>query len=190
MKTYEEFLVFLEEHLNHMTDFVPATSSDFHPVCFATARFLLSEPYRWETLMIDWPKLPQVEKPAESQLLDFFKSTKGMPLSFRKELKEKNLDTLYKAYNLLYPICVTKDEFLTSVFRDDISARRYKKIFKQSEKKLDRVTGTINVMKKDKSFIQLMQQFTKDLSGFSLTLINNNKLLDQVVKKMMGAAAN
>jgi hypothetical protein len=185
MKTYEEFLSFLEEHLNHMTDFVPASSKDFYPVCFATARFLLSEPYRWEKLINDWPKTPEVPKPSESELLDFYNNTKGMKLSFRKELKTNDLETLYKAYQLLFPICVSKDEFLTSVFRKDIGARRYKTIFRKSEKTIARVVEKINLMKKDQSFIHLMQSFTADLSGFSLTLINNKNLLDQVVTKMM-----
>jgi hypothetical protein len=184
MKTYEEFLVFLEEHLNHMTDFVPASSKDFYPVCFATARFLLSEPYRWEQMFDEWPKQPEVERPAENELLQFYKTTKGLPLSFRKELKAGDLDTLFDAYTLIHPIIVTKDEFLTSVFREDIRHRRYKKVYKQSKSKIKRVIGKIQLMKKDKNFIGLMQQFTKDLSGFSLTLINNRKLLDQVVTKM------
>jgi hypothetical protein len=185
MKTYEEFLDFLQEHLNHMTDFVPAANSEFHPVCFATARFLLSEPYRWETLISDWPKISEVPKPSETELLDFFKTTKGMALSFRKELAANDLDTLHKAYTLLYPICVTKDEFLTSVFRMHIQARRFKRIFKEGEKTLAVVQERINTMKSNASFIRLMQKFTKDLSGFSLTLINNKKLLDQAVLKLM-----
>jgi hypothetical protein len=76
---------------------------------------------------------------------------------------------------------------LTSVFRQDIASKRYKTIFKQSEKKIARVIEKINLMKENKSFIQLMQQFTTDLSGFSLTLINNKNLLDQVVTKMISA---
>lgn len=184
MKTYEEFLVFLEEHLSHMTDFVPASSKDFYPVCYAAARFLLSEPYRWEQLFEDWPKLPVVEKPGQDALLDFYKTTPGLPLSFRKELKENDLETMYDAYNLLYPIIVTKDEFLTSVFREDLKHRRFKKIYRQSKGKIKRVTKTIDKMKKDQNFISLMKQFTKDLSGFSLTLINNRKLLDQVITNM------
>lgn len=186
MKTYEEFIVFLEEHLNHMTDFVPASSKDFYPVCYATARFLLSEPYRWEQLFDDWPKMPEVEKPGQDELLGFYKSTKGLPPSFRKELKENDLETMYDAYNLLHPIIVTKDEFLTSVFREDIKHKRYKKIYRRGKGKIKRITKTIDKMKKDKKFIGLMQQFTKDLSGFSLTLINNRNLLDQVVIKMAG----
>ncbi len=187
MKTYEEFLSFLEEHLNHMTDFVPASNSDFYPVCFATARYLLSEPYRWEKLFAEWFKAPDVAKPSEKEMLDFFNNTKGMKLSFHKELKTNDLETLYKAYELLFPICVTKHEFLTSVFRKDIEARRFKTIFKQNVKTIDRVVDKINLMKEDKSFIQLMKTFTTDLSGFSLTLINNKNLLDQVVTKIMAA---
>lgn len=185
MKTYEEFLDFLEEHLKHMIDYVPVSSPQFHPVCFATARFLLSEPYRWETLLPDWPKIPVVTKPSETQLLQFFNSTKGMLLSFRKELAGNDLDTLYKAYTILYPICVTKDDFLTSVFRLDIQARRYKKIFKEGDKVLASVIEKINLIKSNTSFIHLMQKFTRDLSGFSLTLINNKKLLDQAVSKLI-----
>ncbi len=187
MKTYEEFLVFLEEHLKHMTDFVPASQRIFYPVCFATAWFLLSEPYRWEALIPDWPKLPVVPKPSEKELLDFFKTTKGMVLSFKKELATNDLDTLYKAYDLLYPICITKDDFLNSVFRLDIQARRFKQIFRESETTLAKVLERITTMKSDPSFIRLMQKFTKDLSGYSLTLINNKKLLDQVVLKLMAA---
>jgi len=184
MKTYEEFLEFLETHLNHMSDFVPVDSKDFHAVCYATASFLLAEPYRWEKLLPEWPKLPQVEKPEESELLEFFEK-KGMSVSFGKELKANDLDTLYNAYDLLFPCLVLKDDFLTAVFREDLPRRRYKKIFKQSNRKIERVVNTINSLKIRDEFIALMKQFTADLEGFSLTLINNKRLLDQVVQKFI-----
>lgn len=184
MKTYEEFLVFLDDHLKSMSDFIPVTDKDFHAVCLATGRFLLSEPYRWETLMEKWFQAPEVEKPGKDELLDFFKKRKGMPLSFRKELLAGDLDTLYKAYELLFPILVTKDEFLSSIFRDDIKARRYKKVFRQNERKIKRVRDFVNTMKENADFLELMRKFTKDLEGFSLTLINNKNLLDQAIKKI------
>lgn len=188
MKTYEEFVEFLEEHLSHMTDFVAVTETDFHPVCFATARFLLDEPYNWEKKIIDWPSVPKPPKPTEEEMLNFFTTTKGMKLSFRKELKENNLDALYKAYDLLFPSLVTKDEFLTSIFRDDLKRRRYKKVFKASNRKIKQVKEHIGVLKKEESFIALMRQFTKDLSGFSLTLINNRNLLEQAIQNIMKKA--
>lgn len=106
MKTYEDFLVFLDDHLKSMTDFIDASHRDFHAICAATGRFLLSEPYRWEKLLEKWPELPEVPKPGEKELLEFFKSRKGLPLSFRKELKTNDLDTLYKAYDFLYAVLV------------------------------------------------------------------------------------
>jgi hypothetical protein len=184
MKTYEDFLIFLEEHLKTITDYIPASDGDFHPISFAIARFLLSEPYRWEALVGEWPKIPKVPKPSESELMEFYKKYKGFQLSFRKELKEKNTDVLYKAYYIFYPIFVLKDEFFTSIFREDTHARRYKKIFNGSEMKIFRVTEKINAIKKIPSFHQLMKKFTSELAGFSLTLINNKKLLDQVVDKL------
>ena len=187
MKTYEDFLVFLEQHLDHMSDFIPVSDRDFHPVCYAIARFLLTEPYRWEQLKEQWPQVPEVQKPSESELIDFFKTSKGLPLSYRKELMENDLETLYKAYDLMYPIIVSKDEFLRSIFREDIRKRRYKKIFRESDSKINRVTQKINQMKNNDDFQPLMQRFTRDLSGFSLTLINNRKLLDQIVQELMNA---
>jgi len=184
MKTYEDFLVFLEDHLTQMSDFIPVTDRDYHPVCYSIARFLLSESYRWEKLLDTWPQIPEVTQPSEEELLDFFKTNKGLPFSFRKELTEKKFDTLYKAYSLLYPMLITKDEFLRSVFREDLLARRYKKIFRESDKKIKRVMEKINNLKNNKEFQPLMQRFTKDLSGFSLTLINNWKLLDKTVEKL------
>ncbi len=185
MKTYEEFVEFLEEHLNHMTDFLAVSDKDFHPVCFATARFLLDEPYNWEKKMAQWPTVPQTPKPSQEELLNFFNTTKGMKVSFRKELKENNMEVLYNAYQLLFPSLVVKDEFLTSIFRDDLKHRRYKKVFKQSTKKIPRVIKHINGLKTEESFIALMRQFTKDLSGFSLTLINNRKLLEQAIDNLI-----
>lgn len=184
MKTYEEFLVFLDDHLKSMSDFIPVKDKDFHAVCFTLGRFLLSEPYRWEELLNDWPKMPQVVKPGEKELLEFFNTHKGMKLSFRKELKNNDIDALYKAYDWLFPMLVTKDDFLSSVFRDDIKARRFKKVLRQAEKKVKRVTEFVDVYKKDAKFLELMRQFTTDLSGFSLTLINNKNLLDQAIKKI------
>jgi len=184
MKTYEDFLVFLEEHLNHITDFIPNSDKHFRPVCFAVARFLLSEPYRWKSLFSQWPSLPTPPQPSQDQLLEFFNTQKGLNISFKKELTENNLDALYKAYNLLYPILITKHEFLNSIFRPDIRARRFKKIVKESEAKIKRVIEFITLMKHNDNFIQLMEKFTNDLSGFSLTVIDNKKLLDQVVEKL------
>lgn len=186
MKTYEEFLVFLEEHLNHMSDFVPVTNKDFHSICYATARFLLCEPFRWEKLIVDWPQLPKVEKPSEEDLIAFYNEHKGLNISFKKELNANDLPTLYKGYNLLHPILVSKDEFLTAIFREDIPNRRYKKIFKASERKITRIIQLINGLKEEDGFHRLMKKFTSDLEGFSLTLINNKRLLDQVVSKFMG----
>lgn len=183
MKTYEEFLVFLDDHLKSMSDFIAVTDKDFHAICYTTGRFLLSEPYRWETLLEKWFQRPEVEKPGKDELLDFFKR-KGMPLSFRKELSGNDMDTLYEAYDLLFPILVTKDEFLSSVFRDDIKARRYKKVFRQSKRKLKRVQDFVAANKTNDDFLELMRKFTKDLEGFSLTLINNKNLLDQAIKKI------
>lgn len=184
MKTYEDFLVFLEEHLNHIRDFIPASDKDFRSVCYAIARFLLSEPYRWETLAEEWPRLPGVEKPEEEELVQFYRSRKGLPLSFGKELKANDIDTLYKAYDLMQPIFIGKDDFITAIFRDDIKRRRYKRIFKQSTKKIPRVIDKINRLKRQESMQELMRKFAKDLAGFSLTLINNKKLLDQAVDKL------
>jgi hypothetical protein len=79
---------------------------------------------------------------------------------------------------------VTKDEFLTSIFREDIINRRFKKIFRNSKTRINRITEKINKLKKNNEVVQLMKRFTKDLSGFSLTLINNKKLLDQAVVKL------
>lgn len=184
MKTYEEFLVFLDDHLKSMSDFIAVTDRDFHAVCFTTGRFLLSEPYRWETLMNNWFQAPEVEKPGKEELLAFFNERKGMSRSFRKELMANDLETLYKAYDLLFPLLVTKDEFLTSIFRDDIKAQRYKKVFRQSKRKIKRVGDFVNKMKTNGDFLELMRKFTKDLEGFSLTLINNKNLLDQAIKKI------
>jgi hypothetical protein len=184
MKTYEDFLVFLDDHLKSMTDFIDASHRDFHAICAATGRFLLSEPYRWEKLLENWPEMPKVPKPNENELLEFFKTKKGLSLSFRKELKENDLDTLYKAYDLLYAMLVIKDDFLTAVFGEDIKRRRYKKIFRQSGAKIKRIKDFINPRKTDENFLNLMRKFTKDLEGFSLTLINNRNLLHKAIKKI------
>lgn len=184
MKTYEEFLEFLDDHLKSMSDFIPVMDRDYHAVCFATARFLLTEPYRWETLLEKWPETPEVPKPDKKELVQFFKTKKGLPLSFRKELVDKNYDTLYIAYDLLYAILVLKDEFLTSIFRNDARARRFKKVFRESDAKIKRIKDFLQRVKKNNDFLELMRKFTKDLSGFSLTLINNKKLLDQAIKKL------
>lgn len=185
MKTYEDFLLFLEKHLKQMATLVPVTDQDFYPFCTAVSRFLLSEPYRWEKLIEEWPILPEVAKPSQDELLNFFNQTKRLPISFKKELMENDYETLYLAYNLMQPILIRKDEFLTSIFREDIQHHRYKKIFGQSQSKIKRITKTINQMKKNQDFIKLAKQFTTDLSGFSLTLINNQNLLEQALKKMM-----
>ncbi len=184
MKTYEDFLAFLNEHLKSMTDFVAATDKDFHPICFATGRFLLQEPYRWEKLMDQWLEAPQVETPDDNQCLEFYQLNKRLANSFRKELKGDDLDTLHKAYRLFYPILVLKSEFVSSIFREDILAHRYKKVFRESKAKVDRIKAFITEKKEDKAFLELMRKFTKDLEGFSLTLINNKKLLDQAIKKI------
>lgn len=180
MKTYEEFLEFLNEHLKNMSDFIPVSDPDFHSVCFATGRFLLTEPYRWEEKLKNWPVIPKTEKPEEKQLLDFFQVS-GLRKSFNKELNENNQEILHKAYELFFPIIISKDEFMISLFRDDLKARRYKKIFRSAGQKIDRVTDFINRHKTNSQFLELMRKFTHDLSGFSLTLINNKKLLDQAI---------
>ncbi|MCP4219287.1 MAG: hypothetical protein GY765_31930 [bacterium] len=184
MKTYEDFLVFLDDHLKSMTDFIPASHNDFHAICYATARLLLAEPYRWEKLIDQWMEKPGVEKPEQEQLLEFYATTKGLPLSFRKELKADDYETLHRGYELLFPLIVQKHEFLHSIFRDDVRARRFKKVFKESEKKIERVRDFISEKIKEESFLGLMKKFTKDLEGFSLTLINNLNLLDQAIKKI------
>jgi hypothetical protein len=181
MKTYEDFLKFLEDHLKPFTQFVPTSDIDFHAICTAIGRFMLSEPYRWETLLSNWPQTPKVPKPSEKELLDFFTNNKGLPVSFRKELKEKNYTALYKAYDLIYSILILKNEFLASIFREEIRSRKYKKIFKESEQKIKRINAKIDSFKTNQSFLQLIKKFTAELAGFSLTLINNKKLLDQVV---------
>ncbi len=191
MKTYEEFLVFLDDHLRSMTNFIPATHKDFHSICYATGRFLLSEPYRWEQLLANWPVTPEdPPKISNEELRDYFTKTKGMPLSFRKELKENDYQKLQTAYNFLFHLLIGKDEFLTAVFRDEIVARRFKRILKQKDKKLKRVLEFLNSMKGNEAFLELMRKFTKDLSGFSLTLINNKHLLDQAIKKIEGKTDN
>lgn len=184
MKSYEDFLVFLEEHLYHISDFISPTDKDFFSVCTATARFLLSEPYRWHDLIKTWPNLPQIEPPTQEQVLEFLNSTKGLKASFRKELENNDRESLKEAYNLLFPILVLKDDFLASVYRKEIQSRRFKTIFRESKKKIPRVIKYIDRMKNDENFLQLMEKFTRDLSGFSLTIINNRKLLDQVVNKL------
>ncbi|MGE5342279.1 MAG: hypothetical protein ACM3SY_12455 [Candidatus Omnitrophota bacterium] len=188
MRTYEDFLTFLEKHLTPLTDFIPASDDDFHPICHALARFMLSEPYRWENLLNEWPVLPtNVPKPAENELLDFFKNNKGLPLSFGKELQENQCEKLYTAYNVLYPIFVLKDDFLTSIFRKESHSRKYKKIVREGETKINRIIERINALKTNQEFTQFMSRFTAELSGFSLTLINNKKLLDTVVDKLAEA---
>lgn len=186
MKTYEDFLAFLEEHLKPINTFIPVSDNDFHPICIAVARFMLSEPYRWESLLDKWPKVPEILKPTEEELTDFFKTRTGLPLSFKKELSNNDYPALYKAYNILFPIIVLKDDFYSSIFRTDILRRRWKTIIKGSDAKIKRIIEKINTFKNEKTFIQLMTKFTGDLSGFSLTLINNKKLLDQVVTKLSG----
>ncbi len=184
MKTYEDFLKFLEDHLKPFTQFVPASDIDFHAICTAIARFLLSEPYRWEILLNNWPQTPKIPKPSEKELNDFFMKNKGFPVSFRKEIKERNYTVLYQAYDLMYSILILKDEFLTSIFREEILSRKYKKIFKESKPKIKRITAKIDSFKTNKPFLQLITKFTAELAGFSLTVINNKKLLDQVVDKL------
>lgn len=184
MKTYEEFLVFLDDHLKSMSDFIPMKDKNFHAICFATGRFLLSEPYRWESLMGKWFEAPKVAEPGKEELLEFFKNTKGLPLSFRKELETEDWDTLYKGYEILYPILVLKNEFLSSIFREDIRFRRFKKVFRQHKRKIKKVKEFVDKVKGNKEFLELMRKFTKDLEGYSLTLINNKKLLDQAIKKI------
>ncbi|MCP4152904.1 MAG: hypothetical protein GY757_34545 [bacterium] len=185
MKTYEDFLLFLDDHLKSMTDFIPASDKDFHAICITTGRLLLSEPYRWEKLLDEWMTLPEVTVPGNDELLEFFTSKKGFKLSFRKELLAKDYETMGNAYKIIYPLLVIKHEFLSSIFRDDIKARRFKQIYKESGKKIIRVRNFITSrVKDDVKFLELMQKFTKDLEGFSLTLINNKNLLDQAIKKI------
>lgn len=187
MKTYEDFLVFLDDHLKSMTDFIPARHRDFHAVCAATGRFLLSEPYRWEKLLPEWPKEPEVERPGKDEMLAFFKEHKGLTVSFRKELAAGDMEALGKAYDLMFSILVLKDELLTSVFREDIKRRRYKRIYRMSTTRLKRVEAFIDKNKGNEAFLDLMRKFTRDLEGFSLTLINNRNLLHQAIDKIQQA---
>jgi len=185
MKTYEEFLEFLKEHLKEFIKIFPVNDEDFFPLVFAFARFLLSEPYRWNELIKDWPEIKRVNEDDEKNILEFFNKTKGMKLSFRKELMNRDLDTLKDAYSLFYPMIELRDNFLNSIFRLDIKSRRYKKIYRESSEKISRIIKKINQLKEDERIIPLIKKFTSDLSGFSLTLINNKNLLEQAIKDMM-----
>ncbi len=185
MKTYEEFLDFLKEHLEEFIDIFPKEDEDFFPLTFAFARFLLLEPYRWKELIKEWPKVNFAEENDEEKIINFFNKTKGMKLSFRKELLNNDIEILKKAYSLFYPIIELRDDFLNSIFRLDLKSRRYKKIFKHSDELIKRIVKKINELKNNKKIISLIEKFTGDLSGFSLTLINNKNLLEQAIKDMM-----
>ncbi len=183
MKTYEDFLRFLKEHIRVFGRFVPGTDPDSIPFIQSVCRFLLSEPYRFQTLLEDWPSVTVPEKPDRTVLLAFFKEHKGLPLSFRKELQAGDETALRTAYRALFPVLVRKEEFCCSVFREEIKKRKFKTVARQFDERTDRIRKKVGGLKKNPDFIQALTAFTKDLQGFSLTLIQNKNLLDQAISE-------
>jgi hypothetical protein len=186
MKTYEDFLQFLKSHIREFSRFVPVGDEDFHSFMYALCRFLLSEPYRFQTLLPDWPQIAIPEKPSDDALLGFFKEHKGLPRSFAKELKAGDLTTLRQAYAILFPICVQKDDFTSAIFRKESKSRKYKAIVAAFPSRFGRLQKRFAGLKKDPNFLRVIEAFTKDLTGFSLTLIQNRNLLDQAVAEVAG----
>lgn len=185
MKTYEDFLLFLRSHLGGFRKHFAGEEPDAYHLLFAVARFLLSEPYRWQSLLTEWPHPVHADQRSDDEVRQFFQQHKGLPASFRKELQNDDLAALHRAYAVLFPMLTLKDEFSSAIFREEVRSRRYKAICREYPLRSQRVARKLKHLTQNHDFRRQMESFTKDLHGFSLTLIQNKNLLDQAVRETL-----
>jgi hypothetical protein len=182
MKTYQEFLDYLKVFLKDFSTCLPVRDPDYAAIAFALARFLIADQYRWHAKLAAWPELPTVALPSDKEVVTFFSQHKGLPLSFRQELAARRMGPLRQAYAVLFPMLVLKHDFVAAIFRADLKARRFKAILRGYEARLGVISAKIAGLKRTPEFNAVCKRFTDHLVGYSLTLLQNKKLLDEALE--------
>jgi len=182
VKTYEEFLEYLTTRLRQASPLLSPNDDDFYPAAFTLLRFLLAEPYRWESRLADWPAPPRRPEVPESELLSFFSSHKGLLVSFGAEWRQRNLPPLRAAHAVLFPLLIEKDDLATALYWDGGRSRRFKQVVRDLPERAARVREKLTVLTRDPRFFPFAGEFVAGLKGFSLTLLQNRLLLDQAIR--------
>ncbi|HNX96626.1 MAG TPA: hypothetical protein PKK12_03005 [Candidatus Aminicenantes bacterium] len=182
MKTYEEFLEYLTDQLRQASPLLSPDDDDFYPAAFTLLRFLLSEPYRWESRLASWPPPPRQSEIPETELLSFFSSHKGLLVSFGTEWRQRNFPPLRAAHAVLFPLLVEKDDLATALYWDGGRSRRFKQVVRDLPERATRVREKLAGLTRDPRFLPFAREFVAGLMGFSLTLLSNRLLLDQAIQ--------
>jgi len=167
-----------------LSEVFPLKSNLYFPLIYSTLVWALEKQEEWEEKIFSWEIWPDpgfVRTKPDAFILNFFGNNKSLALNFKEEVKEKDLKTLRKSFECLYPILGLKDPFLSCLFFEELKSEDYKKIVDNFEKRLYQAKRQLKTLKARPDLILRLKNFAFNASSLGLNILSQSKVQSAVV---------
>jgi hypothetical protein len=189
-KTTVESLI--ERVVSVLTEFFPRQKYLLFPFLSAALVWAVRRPEEWKERIFSWKVWPDPDylplKP-DAFILEFFEQDADLSASFKKEIKNEDLEYLRDAFLRLYPLLGLEDPFLAALFREEIATKNFKMIVKEFDDRVKHAREDIAAVESRPRFIQALKTISVELAALGAELLSQTevqKALEKLVKSRLG----
>lgn len=163
----------------------------YFPLISAALIWAIRRPEEWREKILSWQVWPDPEfiptKP-DSFILAFFESDPNLSLSYRNEIKKKDLPALREAFIRLYPVLGLEDPFLIALFREELEAKEFRRIVQGFEIRVDQARTDMETLKSRPEFLEALKALSKEFASLGAVLLSQidvQQSLEKMIKSQI-----
>jgi len=173
----------VEKGISFLSKIFPLKSYLHFPLLSAALIWGIRRATKWKKEILSWqvyldPERIVVKSP--KYVLNFFKNHSALNKIYEDEIKKKDLKTLRKAFNRLYPILGLEDPFLSALFYEEIKSSDFKKIVKEFEEKVSRAEKDIEAFEGKSRLLEGLKTFADEMASLSIHLMSEDEVQEVV----------
>lgn len=178
----------VENALRSVSQLFPQKNYLYFPLLSAAFIWAIRRKREWIKQILAWRVWPDpdfVKTKSDKFIIDFFMSNPDLRSAYSGEIENKNLISLRKAFDKLYPILSLEDPFLVALFNKELENNDYMKIVEEFEERVQRAREDIKNLGEKTKLMDGLRSFADEMVSLSGDLLSQTKIvriIEEVVR--------
>lgn len=186
----------VESAIAVLSEFFPVKTYLYFPLLSAALKWAIGRTQEWKDMIFSWEVFPDpgyVQIKSDDFVLNFFMEHPDLKTAYQREIKEKNIEGLRRAFNRLYPIFGLEDPFLTALFFDELELQDFRKIEDEFEQRVEQAKSDVDSLTDKSRLLEGLETFGKEMKAFSVDALSQSeiqKMLREIIKREVEKSDN
>ncbi|MFQ6069159.1 MAG: hypothetical protein ACE5LC_01385 [Candidatus Aminicenantales bacterium] len=176
----------IEGGIRFLSELFPLKDYLYFPLLNAALIWAVRRREDWKEKIFSWQVWLEpdfVSQKPDKFILDFFKKKKTLATAYEREIEEKDLSGLRKAFNFLYPVFGLEDPFLLALFHEEVERENFREIVEDFIPRLTRARDDIRAAGDEAGLLKRLKSFSEEMLSLGVDLLTQAE-----IQKMIASA--